>query len=163
MNLTKYERETIILFNEAEDTAEVSTYNRRLQHRLDHLAKEHPGEVKRTKRGACGYTCYTLPKRLIAIHKPYSDERTDSGRIQAILPLRTRTKARHRDIESGGGGKHTTPAAIQKHPAKRPDKSIENFWPTPRSWPEVAALWRTSPAGNISFGRSFTCACPSMN
>ena len=29
--------------------------------------------------------------------------------------------------------------------------------------PEVAALWRASPAGNISFGRSFTCACPSMN
>ena len=56
MNLTKYERETIILFNEAEDTAEVSTYNRRLQHRLDHLVKEHPDEVKQTKRGACGYT-----------------------------------------------------------------------------------------------------------
>lgn len=80
MNLTKYERETIILFNEAEDTAEVSTYNRRLQHRLDHLAKEHPDEVKQTKRGACGYTCYTLPKRLIAIHKPYSDERREADR-----------------------------------------------------------------------------------
>lgn len=29
MNLTKYERETTILFNEAEDTAEASAYNRR--------------------------------------------------------------------------------------------------------------------------------------
>lgn len=37
MNLTKYERETTILFNEAEDTAEASAYNRRWQHRLGHL------------------------------------------------------------------------------------------------------------------------------
>lgn len=70
MNLTIYERESIILFNEAEDTAEVSTYNRHLQHRFDHLAKEHPDEVKQTKREACGYTCYTLPKRLIRHDTP---------------------------------------------------------------------------------------------
>ena len=29
--------------------------------------------------------------------------------------------------------------------------------------PQVAVSWHASPASNISFGRSFTCACPSMN
>lgn len=83
MKLTNYERKTIILFNEAEDTAEVSTYNRRLQHKLDGHAKDHPGEVKQTKRGALGYACYTLPKRLIAVHKPYSDERREADKQRA--------------------------------------------------------------------------------
>lgn len=78
MKLTNYERETIILFNEAEDAAEISTYNRRLQHKLDSLVKEYPDEVKQTKRGAFGLL--HLPKRLIAVHKPYSDERREADR-----------------------------------------------------------------------------------
>lgn len=32
--LTKYEKETIILFNEAEPTANIYTYNKALQNRL---------------------------------------------------------------------------------------------------------------------------------
>lgn len=67
MQLTKYERETIILFNEAEDTAEIATYNQYLKQQLNNLAKRYPHEVKQTKRGANGYRCYMLPKQLITI------------------------------------------------------------------------------------------------
>lgn len=42
MTLTKYEKETIILFNEGEDTAHVQTYNAGLRKRLAAFSKQHP-------------------------------------------------------------------------------------------------------------------------
>ena len=44
-NLTNYERETVILFNEAEGTAIVNTANSALSRRLAELAESRPGEV----------------------------------------------------------------------------------------------------------------------
>ncbi len=40
--LTKYEKETIILFNEGEDTASIYTYNASLRKRLALFSKKHP-------------------------------------------------------------------------------------------------------------------------
>lgn len=40
--LTKYEKETIILFNEAEPTANIYTYNKALQNRLAKFSRENP-------------------------------------------------------------------------------------------------------------------------
>ena len=40
--LTKYEKETIILFNEGEDTANIYTYNASLRKRLALFSKKHP-------------------------------------------------------------------------------------------------------------------------
>lgn len=40
--LTKYEKETIILFNEGEDRAKIYTYNAGLRKRLASLAKSTP-------------------------------------------------------------------------------------------------------------------------
>lgn len=42
MTLTKYEKETIILFNESEDTAHIQTYNAGLRKRLAAFSKKHP-------------------------------------------------------------------------------------------------------------------------
>lgn len=42
MTLTKYEKETIILFNEGEDTAHIQTYNAGLLKRLAAFSKKHP-------------------------------------------------------------------------------------------------------------------------
>ena len=39
MTLTKYEKETIILFNEGEETAHIQTYNAGLRKRLQHSAR----------------------------------------------------------------------------------------------------------------------------
>ena len=41
MTLTKYEKETIILFNEGEDTAHIQTYNAGLRKRLAAFSKKH--------------------------------------------------------------------------------------------------------------------------
>lgn len=46
MNLTRYEQETIINFNEEEDEASVYTHNRPLIHRLEQLAQERPEECR---------------------------------------------------------------------------------------------------------------------
>ena len=40
--LTKYEKETIVLFNEGEDTAHIQTYNAGLPKRLETFSKKHP-------------------------------------------------------------------------------------------------------------------------
>lgn len=42
MTLTKYEKETIILFNEGEDTAHILTYNAGLRKRLAAFSKKSP-------------------------------------------------------------------------------------------------------------------------
>lgn len=42
MDLTAYERETIIGYNEAEQTASVYTHNKALRRTLDKLAQERP-------------------------------------------------------------------------------------------------------------------------
>ena len=42
MTLTKYEKETIILFNEGEETAHIQTYNAGLRKRLAAFSKKHP-------------------------------------------------------------------------------------------------------------------------
>ena len=53
MRLTKYEQETIILFNESESTAAVYTYNTGLQNTLNSLCQSHPEQV--TQTGDNGY------------------------------------------------------------------------------------------------------------
>ena len=40
--LTKYEKETIVLFNEGEDTAHIQTYNAGLRNRLAAFSKKYP-------------------------------------------------------------------------------------------------------------------------
>ena len=42
MTLTKYEKETIILFNEGEDPAHIQTYNAGLRKRLARSARSTP-------------------------------------------------------------------------------------------------------------------------
>ena len=59
MTLTKYEKETIILFNEGEDTAHIQTYNAGLRKRLAAFSKKHPD----------------LCRLSIRLQAPYSEER----------------------------------------------------------------------------------------
>lgn len=49
MKLSPAERETIILFSDADDTASVYTYDRRLIKKLDALCKKCPDECMRRK------------------------------------------------------------------------------------------------------------------
>lgn len=62
MTLTKYEKETIILFNEGEDTAHIQTYNAGLRKRLAAFSKKHPDLCRLEKSFAQGGVIYVLDK-----------------------------------------------------------------------------------------------------
>lgn len=68
MNLSLYEQETIINFNEADSTASVYTHNRALIRKLDKLAQERPGDCHREKTSHDGKAVdYSIPKAWVKI------------------------------------------------------------------------------------------------
>ena len=77
MTLMKYEKETIILFNEGEDTAHIQTYNAGLRKRLAEFSKKHPDLCRLKKSFAQGGVIYELDKSRLSIRlqAPYSEER----------------------------------------------------------------------------------------
>ena len=72
--LTRYEKETIILFNEEEATARVETFNGRLLRQLEKAANACEEVICEERHD--DYGVYILPKKLITIHTPMrlSDE-----------------------------------------------------------------------------------------
>ena len=80
MNLSLVERETILLYNQAEPMAEIYTHDPRLMEKLTRLSKKHPEQVcKKDKHN------FTVPKRCVSVREPYSVERrkTASERAKA--------------------------------------------------------------------------------
>ena len=65
--LTKYEKETIVLFNEGEDTAHIQTYNAGLRKRLAAFSKNHPDLCRLEKSFAQGGVIYVLDKYRLSI------------------------------------------------------------------------------------------------
>ena len=70
MKLSLVERETILLYNQAEPMAEIYTHDPRLMEKLDLLAKKHPDQI--TRKDAHNFT---VPKRCVSVREPYSAER----------------------------------------------------------------------------------------
>ena len=71
MNLSLYEQETVINYNEADSTASIYTHNRALRRKLDKLAQERPGDCHRQKTGREGQAAdYTIPKGWVRIYPP---------------------------------------------------------------------------------------------
>lgn len=72
--LTKYEQETVILYNNGELTATVYTCNRILMNKLDRQCVQHP-DICRLKIQDEYSKTYIIPKKLISIRTPkiYSD------------------------------------------------------------------------------------------
>lgn len=87
MNLSKYERETIINFNEEEQVASVYTYNKRLQNKLNALLEERQ-DIKLIRSGD-EWTEYEVPKKWIKVSPPrqvnYTEEQKAAirARLQA--------------------------------------------------------------------------------
>lgn len=75
--LTKYEKETIVLFNEDEDTAHIQTYNAGLRNRLAVFSKKYPDLCRLEKTYEQGGVSYVLDKSRLSIRlqPPYSEER----------------------------------------------------------------------------------------
>ena len=77
-NVTKEERETIVNFNEAEDTAVLYTYNNDLKKRIAAFANKHPDICKLTVDDKeFGSVTYEIQKSRVSIRlvAPYSEER----------------------------------------------------------------------------------------
>ena len=71
MDLSLYEQETIINFNEEEKTASVYTHNKALIRKLDKLAQDRPGECRLERTSHEGKAVdFTVPKGWILIHPP---------------------------------------------------------------------------------------------
>lgn len=71
MNLSLYEQETIVNFNEEEKSAGIHTHNRALIRKLDKLAQGRPGDCHREKTSRDGKAVdYIIPKGWIRIHPP---------------------------------------------------------------------------------------------
>lgn len=68
MKLTRYEKETIINFNEAEATANIYTHNGGLIRKLDALADQRPEEAKRGRSFPDGGREFTVPKRWVKVN-----------------------------------------------------------------------------------------------
>lgn len=71
MQLSKYEQETIITFNEAEQTASVYTHNRAMRTKLDKLAEERPEDCKVERVTQSRQSIeFLIPKTWIRVHPP---------------------------------------------------------------------------------------------
>ncbi len=70
MKLSAYERETIILFNETSEPAEVFTYNKKMIRKLDKLAQKFPDEFKLKSDNEAGGMTYIVPKSRVLISTP---------------------------------------------------------------------------------------------
>ena len=74
--LTDYEKETIILFNEEEETANIYTYNRNLQERLIAYSAKYPDICRKVKDERDGGMEFDMAKDRLAIKlkPPVSEE-----------------------------------------------------------------------------------------
>ena len=83
MKLTPYEKETIILYNEAEKTASVYTHDAKLIAKLKRLSECFPDKVYPDRPEAHGAVSYTVPKSCVGVRTPYSEERREADSIRA--------------------------------------------------------------------------------
>lgn len=84
--LTKYEKETIILTSEGDDTYSVYTFNPTLKRRLADFAKKYPAVCHlESEDKKLGSQSYVIDKARLSIRltAPYSDERRKAARENA--------------------------------------------------------------------------------
>lgn len=84
MKLSPAERETIILFSDADDTASVYTFDRRLIKKLDALCQKCPDEVRAEKKSGHGAKNYIVPKNCVSIREPVSRARREAASKRAL-------------------------------------------------------------------------------
>lgn len=82
MSVSNIERETIILFNEAEDTVSVYTFNPTLKRKLGDFSEKYPALCKKTAEDSLGSVTYSVAKdRLsISLRAPISEEKKEALR-----------------------------------------------------------------------------------
>ena len=84
--LNKYERETILLTSEGDDTWDVYTFNTDLKNRLRKFAAHHPALCTlKAEDKELGSVTYTVQKSRVSIHlnSPQSEARRKAARNHA--------------------------------------------------------------------------------
>lgn len=83
--LSKHEKETIINFNEAEDTASIYTFNADLKRRLAEFSRKYPLLCRLERSTDEGSVTYVMDKTRLSIRlvPPYSEERRAAAREYA--------------------------------------------------------------------------------
>ena len=69
IKLSRIERETVILYNEAEATAEIETCNNAMKRRLEAIRKKHPEQISLVRRDDYADT-YIFPKSWVKLIPP---------------------------------------------------------------------------------------------
>ena len=70
MKLSGTERETIVLYNEAEAAASIYTHNTALCKQLSELCVAYPEQVRQTADNGYGGISFELPKKWVRITPP---------------------------------------------------------------------------------------------
>lgn len=78
MRLSRYEQETVINYNQAEQTASVYTHDPKLLKKLARLAEKYPEQIRQERENT-----YTVPKACVLIREPYSEQRRAAARERA--------------------------------------------------------------------------------
>ena len=84
--LTKYEKETIILYNQSSEPVTIAGYDSRLFRKLTQLENQHPDLCQRTDKGKYpDYFEFKVAKQCLSIrfNKPLSDEKKEAARERA--------------------------------------------------------------------------------
>ena len=83
--LSKYERETIVNFNEGESEASVYTFNADLKRRLAEFSRKYPLLCRLERTTPEGSVTYVLDKSRLSIRlvPPYREERRAAARAYA--------------------------------------------------------------------------------
>ena len=85
MKLTPAETETVINFDESDDTARVYTYDSRLKSKLRQLHRKFPEKIYPDKEVSHGAVSYIVPKTCIVIYPPHTDEWKAAARERAKI------------------------------------------------------------------------------
>lgn len=85
MNLSKYEKETIILYNQSDEPISIQTYDAGLKKRLAAFAEKHPELCRLERMNELGGAFYQLEKSRLSVRllPPYSEERRKRASEQA--------------------------------------------------------------------------------
>lgn len=85
MKLSKYEKETIINWNEVESTASIYTFNADLKRRLAEFSRKYPILCRLERSTTEGSVTYVIEKSRLSVCliPPYSEERLTAAREYA--------------------------------------------------------------------------------
>lgn len=83
--LTKYEKETIVLYNQTGEPASIYTFDVSLKRRLEKFARQYPECCHLESASGLGAVTYVIDKARLSIRlvPPYSEERRQKASEQA--------------------------------------------------------------------------------